>query len=62
MVETFLYYGWAINSTMIHALYDIASTKSKRTQTSTWKVVQYFLNYAASKPDAKIIFQASNML
>ena len=46
---------------MLHALNDIASTKNKGTQT-TWKAVQYFLNYVASNQDAKIIFRASNML
>ena len=46
---------------MLHALNDIASTKNKGTQT-TWKAVQYFLNYAASNQDPKIIFRASNML
>ena len=61
VVEKFLYYGRKIDNTMLHALNDIASTKNKGTQT-TWKSVQYFLNYAASNQDAKIIFQASGML
>ena len=46
---------------MLHALNDIASTKNKGTQT-TWNAVKYFLKYAASNQDAKIIFRASNML
>ena len=46
---------------MLHALNNIASSKSKGTQT-TWEAVKYFLNYAASNPDAEIIFCASEML
>ena len=61
VVGKFLYYGRAIDNTMLHALNDIASTKNKGTQT-TWKAVKYFLNYAASNQDAKIIFRASDML
>ena len=46
---------------MLHALNDIASSKNNGTQT-TWAAVKYFLNYAASNPDAEIIFRASDML
>ena len=60
VVGKFLYYGRAINKTMLHALNNIASIKSKKTQT-TWKVIQYFPNYAASNQGAKIIFQGSDV-
>ena len=46
---------------MLHALNDIASSKSKGTQTM-WEAVEYFLNFAASNPNAEIIFRASDML
>ena len=61
VVGKFLYYARAIDNTMLHALNDIASSKSKGTQT-TWEAVKYFLNYASSNPDAEIIFRASEML
>ena len=46
---------------MLHALNDITSSKIKGTQTM-WEAVKYFLNYAASNPNAEIIFCASDML
>ena len=61
VVGKFLYYARAIDNTMLHALNNIASSKSKGTQT-TWEAVKYFLNYAASNPDAEIIFQASETI
>ena len=39
----------------------IGSQRNKGTQ-KLMKVVTYFLNYAASNPDAKIIYRASDML
>ena len=45
---------------MFDDLNHIASTKNEETQT-TWKAMQYFLNYAASNPDTKIVFHVSNM-
>ena len=49
---------------MLHALNNITSTKSKGTPTRTWEAAKYFLTltYAASNPDAKIIFHASDMV
>lgn len=61
VVRKFLYYGRIINITMLHAVHNITSTKNKKTQT-TWKAVQYLLNYVASNPDSKIIFCASDTL
>lgn len=46
---------------MLHGLSDIASAMSKGT-TATMNAVQYFLNYAASNPDAEIIYRASDMI
>ena len=61
VVGKFLYYARAIDNTMLHALNEIASSKSKGTQTP-WEAVKYVLNYASSNPDAEIIFRASDML
>ena len=46
---------------MLHAINDIRSSVSKGT-TTTMKVVQYFMDYAASNPDAKIIYRSSDMI
>ena len=60
VVGKFLYYARAIDNTMLHALNDIASSKSKGTQT-TWEAVKYCLNDAASNPDTEIIFRAMSL-
>ena len=46
---------------MLHAQNNITSTKNKETQT-TWKAIQYFLNYVDNNHDTKIIFRASDVL
>lgn len=61
VVGKFLYYGRAIDDTMLHAIGDIASNTSKAT-TTTQKAVQYFLDYANSNPDAEILYRASDMI
>ena len=53
VVGRFLYYARAIDNTMLNALNDIASSKSKGTQT-TWEAVKYSLNYTTSNPNAEI--------
>eukprot|EP00536_Pseudo-nitzschia_multiseries_P010808 jgi/Psemu1/117305/gw1.343.9.1 len=55
----FLFYARAIDSTMLHALNDIASAKNNQTALAATK---YFLNYAACNPDATIIYRASDMI
>ena len=55
----FLYYARAIDITMQHALNDIAS--SKKTQ-DTLKATKYFLDYAGSNPNGKLIFRRSEMI
>ena len=61
VVGKFLYYARAIDNTMLNTLNDTQSSKRKSTQT-TWEPVKYFLNYAASNPNAEIIFRTSDML
>ena len=43
VVRKFLYYGRAIDNTMLHALNNIALTKNKGRKTA-WETAQYFLN------------------
>ena len=61
VVGKFLYYARAIDNTMLHAMNDIASAMAKGTET-TLRAVKHFLNYAASNPDAEIIYRASDMI
>jgi hypothetical protein len=55
----FLYYARAIDNTMLHALNNIASSK---TTAETMKATKYFLNYAACNPNAQIIYRQSEMV
>ena len=58
---TFLYYARAIDCTMLPALNEIASVQSKPTA-KTLQKVDMLLDYAATYPDAKIRFYASDMI
>ena len=49
----FLFYGRAVDNTMQHALNKIACSKDNKTKHNA---TIYFMNYAASNPDAEIIF------
>ena len=57
---TFLYYAIAIYNTILPALSDISSEKSKAT-TNTAKQVAKLLNYLNSNPQAEIQYRASGM-
>lgn len=61
IIGIFLYYGIAIDLTMLVALGTLATQQSKPTQ-SLWDDITWFLNYAASHPDAKLCFSASDMI
>jgi len=61
VVGKFLYYARAIDNTMLRALNDIATATSKETE-ATLAVVEHFLNYAASNPDGRIRYIASEMI
>ena len=58
---TFLYYSRAIDPTMIVALNDIASVQAKPTK-NTIKKCNRLMDYAATYPNAKLRFFASDMI
>jgi hypothetical protein len=61
VIGTFLYYGIAVDPTMLVAIGSIAATQAKATQ-ATLDAIVHFLNYAASHPDAVICYHASDMI
>ena len=56
-----LYYGRAVDETIIMALSAIASEQAAATENTERKVLK-LLNYLATHPEAKIIFHASDMI
>jgi hypothetical protein len=60
IVGTFLFYGRAIDSTMLVALGTIASKQSKGTHTTAQSVTQLLI-YAAAHPDATVRYHANDM-
>ena len=56
IIGIFLYYGITLDLTMLVALGTLATQQSKPTE-SLWNYITWFLNYAASHPDAKFVFQ-----
>ena len=61
VVGSFLYYGRAVDVTILVALSEIAGQQSKPTK-HTMKRVNKFLDYMATNPDAKIRYYASDMI
>jgi hypothetical protein len=61
VLGTFLYYGGAVDSTMLTALSSIAATQAKPTE-ETMENIKSFLDYAASHQDAILTYQASDMV
>ena len=61
IIGIFLYYGIALDFTMLVALGTLATQQSQPTE-SLWNDITWFLNYAASPPDAKICFSVSDMI
>ena len=61
VLGTFLYYGRAVDSTMLTALSSIASTQAKPTK-ETMANIKLFLDYVASHQDAILTYQASDMI
>jgi len=57
----FLYYARAIDSTMLVALSDLASEQSAPTQ-KTMQDLQWFLDYAATRPEATVRYHRSAMI
>ena len=60
MVGVFLYYGRAVDSTMLVALSAIASDQAAPTEATLNKTKQ-FLDYAATHPDAVLTYNKSEM-
>lgn len=61
ILGVFLYYGRAIDNTMLHALNDMASqiaTGNKKTD----EAIECFLDYAATHPETEIKYVASDMV
>ena len=61
IIGIFLYYGIALDLTMLVALGTLATQQSKPTE-SLWNDITWFLNYAASHPDANFLFSASDII
>ena len=61
VLGTFLYYGRAVDSTMLTALSSIASNQAEPTK-ETMDNIKLFLDYAASHQDAILTYQASDMV
>ena len=65
VVGTFLYYGRAIDNTMLVALGTLASAQTKGTESTMdalTQLLKFFFYYAASHPDAIIRYKASDMI
>jgi hypothetical protein len=61
VVGSLLYYGRAVDSTMLTAINALASQQATATDYTNLKLLQ-LLNYAASHPDASIRYSASEMI
>lgn len=61
IVGTLLYYGQAINNTILTALNSISAEQAKPTK-QTMKKSRCLLDYVATFPDVFICFHASNMI
>jgi len=61
VVGVFLYYARAIDNTMLTAISKISSTQSAPTE-DTLKAIQRLLQYAATWPDAEIVYHASKLI
>jgi hypothetical protein len=61
VIGVFLYYGHAVDSTMLTALSAIASAQAKPTE-ETMTCCKQFLNYAATHQDAILTYKSSDMV
>ena len=61
VVGTFLFYGRAVDGTVLTALSAIASDQAAPTE-ATMKKTKRFLDYAATHPDAVLTYRASDMV
>jgi hypothetical protein len=61
VVGTLLYCAWAVDGTMLPALGTIATQQSAATR-KTMSAVVRLLNYAATHPDAYLLYITSDMV
>ena len=61
IIRTFLFYGHAIDPTLLTALSELSSAQATATE-ATKRACQQFLDYCASHPDGSIHYHASDMI
>jgi hypothetical protein len=61
VVGTLLYYGWAVDSTILTSLSAVATKQAKPTQ-KTMEIIKQLLDYCATQEDAIISYRASKMI
>ena len=61
IIGTFLFYGRAVDPTLLTALSELSSAQATATE-ATKRACQQFLDYCASHPDGSIRYHASNMI
>ena len=61
IIGTFLFYGRAVDPTLLTALSELSSAQATATD-ATKHACQQFLDYCASHPDGSIRYQASDMI
>ena len=61
VLGTFLYYGQAVDGTMLTALSANASSQAKPMRLTMHKI-KLFLDYVATNPDTVLTYRASNMV
>ena len=61
IVGTFLYYGRAVDTSMLPALSTISSDQANPTE-ATWKKIKTFLDYATSHPNTIVTYRESKMI
>ena len=61
VVGKLLYYARAVDPTMLHAINDISLSATKGTEATLGATI-HLLNYAATHPEAEIIYRASDMV
>ena len=61
MIGVLLYYGKAVDSTILVGLSSLAAAQSKPTA-QTLFLIKWLLNYAATNPDAILTYEKSDMV
>ena len=61
VISTFLYYTRAIDPTMVTAMNSISAAQKIHGVNNLKKIINHFLDYAVTHPDAKIKYVASAM-